>query len=135
MTKKQITQLSYEIVGCAIKVHKELGPGLLEHIYEKCLGYELEKDGFLVEHQHIASVVYDDLEMNIDLRLDLFVEKTIVIEIKAATNILPVHEAQLMTYMKLVQAPQGILLNFFTDNITKSARYYVNDFFKILPEG
>ena len=83
----------------------------------------------------MASVRYDDLEMDIDLRLDLFVEKTIGIEIKAITNILPVHEAQLMTYIRLVQAPQGILLNFFADNITKSARYYVNDFFKILLEG
>ena len=128
-------QLSYDIVSSAIKVHKELGPGLLEHICEKCLGYELIKNGFSVEHQYIASVVYDDLKMDIDLRSDMFIEKTIVIEIKATTNILSVHEAQFMTYMKLVQAPQGILLNFFTDNITKSARYYVNGFFKILPEG
>ncbi|RDC57171.1 GxxExxY protein [Pedobacter chinensis] len=131
MTKKEITQLSFEIIGCAIKVHKALGPGLMESIYEKCLRYELEKNGFKVSQQFLIPIIYDEMEMDIDLRLDLLIEDSIVVEVKAITNILPVHEAQILTYMKLVNAPQGILINFYTDNITKSAKYFVNDFFRI----
>ncbi|WP_316806000.1 GxxExxY protein [Pedobacter agri] len=134
MTKKHLSHLSYEIIGCAITVHKALGPGLLEKIYEKCLVYELEKKGFKVAQQFLVPVIYDELEVDIDLRVDLFVEDTIVLEIKAITHILPVHEAQLLTYMKLLCAPQGILINFYTDNITKSAKFMVNEFFNVLPD-
>ncbi|ARS42379.1 GxxExxY protein [Sphingobacteriaceae bacterium GW460-11-11-14-LB5] len=134
MTKKEVTQLSYEITGLAIKVHKVLGPGLLEHIYERCLKYELEKNGYAVSQQFELSIMYDNLEMDLDLRLDLFVNNCVVIEIKAISNILPVHQAQLLTYMKLLNAPQGLLINFFTDNITKSIVPLVNDYFKILPD-
>ncbi len=135
MTKKEVTQLSYEITGLAIKVHKVLGPGLLEHIYERCLKYELEKNGYAVSQQFELSIMYDNLEMDLDLRLDLFVNNCVVIEIKAISNILPVHQVQLLTYMKLLNAPQGLLINFFTDNITKSIVPLVNDYFKILPDA
>jgi GxxExxY protein len=133
MTKKEVTQLSYEIVGCAIKVHKELGPGLLEGIYEHCLKYELVKNGYEVHQQLLVPVFYDSLEMNMNLRVDLLVNHTIVVELKAIENILPVHEAQLLTYMKLLKKPQGILLNFFTDNISKSKKPFVNEYFSLLP--
>ncbi|MEI7581841.1 GxxExxY protein [Runella sp.] len=134
MTKKQVTQLSCEIIGAAIRVHKSLGPGLLESVYEKCLKYELEKNGCIVKQQMNVPVVYDQLIMDVDLRLDLLVNNCIVVELKAIENLLPVHEAQLLTYMKLLQKPQGLLINFFTDNITKSMRPFVNEFFKALPE-
>jgi len=134
MTKKEVTQLSYEITGFAIKVHRALGPGLLEHIYENCLKYELEKNGYTVAQQFVLSVKYDDLSMDLDLRPDLFVNNCVVVEIKAISNVLPVHHAQLQTYMKLLGAPQGLLINFFTDNITKSIVPIVNDYFKILPD-
>ncbi|MBB6236745.1 GxxExxY protein [Pedobacter sp. AK013] len=134
MTKREVTQLSYEITGLAIKVHKILGPGLLESIYERCLKYELEKNGYTVSQQFVLSVMYDDLEMDLDLPPDLFVNKCVVIEIKAISNILPVHQAQLQTYRKLLNAPQGLLINFFTDNITKSIVPIVNEYFKILPD-
>ena len=134
MTKKEVTQLSYEIVGCAIKVHKELGPGLLESVYEKCLKYELVKNGFEVKQQLIVPVIYDSLEMDVDLRVDLLVNETIVVELKTVENILPVHEAQLLTYMKILQKPQGLLLNFYTDNITKSKKPFVNEYFSQLPD-
>lgn len=134
MKKKEITQLSYTIVGCAINVHRTLGPGLLESVYEKCLKYELEKAGLEVENQLIVPVFYDDIKMEVDLRLDLFVNKTIVIELKTVEALLPVHEAQLLTYMKLLKAPQGLLINFYTDNITKSMKPFVNEFFAVLPE-
>jgi GxxExxY protein len=134
MTKKEVTQLSYEITGLAIKVHKIVGPGLLESIYERCLKYELEKNGYTVSQQFVLSVMYDDLAMDLDLRPDLFVNSCVVIEIKAVSSVLPVHLAQLQTYMKLLGAPQGLLINFFTENITKSIVPIVNEYFKILPD-
>ncbi|MBU3660921.1 MAG: GxxExxY protein [Flavobacteriales bacterium] len=133
-TKKSITQLSYQITGLAIKVHRELGPGLLESVYEKCLKYELEKNGFSVYQQMVIPVIYDNLVMDIDLRLDLLVNDCIVIELKAIENLLPVHEAQILTYMKLLKKPQGLLINFFTDNITKSLKPFVNEYFSELPD-
>jgi len=133
-TKKSVTHLSYEITGYAIKVHKGLGPGLLESVYEKCLKYELEKNGFIVRQQMVVPVWYDNLEMDVDLKLDLLVNDCVVVELKAIEKILPVHEAQILTYMKLLEMPQGLLINFFTDNITKSMKPFVNDFFRELPD-
>ena len=133
-TKKSVTHLSYEITGYAIKVHKGLGPGLLESVYEKCLKYELEKNGFIVRQQMVVPVWYDNLEMDVDLKLDLLVNDCVVVELKAIEKILPVHEAQILTYMKLLKMPQGLLINFFTDNITKSMKPFVNDFFRELPD-
>jgi len=134
LTKKEVTQLSYEIVGCAIKVHKELGPGLLESVYEQCLKYELIKNGFEVKQQMVVPVIYDLLEMDVNLRVDLLVNETIVVELKAVETILPVHEAQLLTYMKILKKPQGLLINFYSDNITKSKKPFVNEFFSQLPD-
>jgi GxxExxY protein len=134
MTKKQITQLSYEIVGHAITVHKNLGAGLLESIYETCLKYELEINGFVVEQQMRVPIFYKDLIMEQDLRLDLLVNNCIVVEVKAVKEILPVHQAQLLTYMKLLKVPQGLLLNFYTDNITKSKMPFVNEYFNMLQD-
>jgi len=134
MTKKQITQLSYEITGCAITVHKALGPGLLESVYQKCLTHELSKRGYSVIQQVAAPVYYDDQVIDTELRLDLLVNDTIVIELKAVENTLPVHEAQLLTYMKLLKKPQGLLINFYTDNITKSLKPFVNEYFKQLAD-
>lgn len=134
MTKKEVTQLSYEIVGCAIKVHKELGPGLLESVYEKCLKYKLERNGFNVKQQLIVPVIYEKVEMDVDLRVDLLVNDIVVVELKTVESILPVHEAQILTYMKLLKLPQGLLINFFTDKITKTVKPFVNEYFKALPE-
>ncbi len=135
MTKKDVTQLSYEITGYAIKVHKALGPGLLESVYEKCLKHELIQNGFHVQQQLSVPVVYDDLSIDTNLRLDLLVNNCVVVELKAIENILPVHEAQLLTYMKLLQKPQGLLINFFTNNISKSLKPFVNEYFRQLPDS
>ncbi|MGI6342564.1 MAG: GxxExxY protein [Bacteroidales bacterium] len=132
MTKKEVTNLSYEIVSCAIKVHKELGPGLLESVYEKCLKYELQKQGYSVQQQMLVPVIYDTIEMDVELRIDLLVNDCVVVELKAVETVLPVHEAQLLTYMKLLKKPQGLLINFHTDNITKSMKPFVNEYFKQL---
>ena len=134
MTKKEITQLSYKIVGHAIAVHKELGPGLLESIYETCLQFELKENGYDVKRQVIIPIVYKGYTMEQDLRLDLLVNDCIIIEVKAVQEILPVHKAQLITYMKLLKVPQGLLINFYTDNITKSKIPIINEFFNELPD-
>jgi len=134
MTKKQITQLSYEITGCAIKVHRILGAGLLESIYEKCLMHELIKNGYEVKQQIKVPIKYDEITIDADLQIDLLVNNCIIIELKAVEQILPIHEAQLLTYMKILKKPQGLLINFFTDNITKSLKPFVNEYFRNLPD-
>jgi len=132
MTKKDVTQLSYEITGFAIKVHKILGPGLLETVYEQCLKYELELNGYDVKQQLIVKIDYDELELESDLKIDLLVNDCIVVELKTVENILPIHEAQLLTYMKLLRRPQGLLINFNSTNITNSIKPFVNEYFSRL---
>jgi GxxExxY protein len=132
MTKKQVTQLSYNIVGCAITVHKTLGPGLLESVYEKCLRAELEYNGFKVGSQKKIILEYRNIQIETELRLDLIVNDTVIVEIKSIENLLPVHEAQLLTYMSLLEKPQGLLINFYTDNISKTTKPLVNEYFKKL---
>ena len=134
MTKKQVTQLSYEITGCAITVHRALGPGLLESVYQKCLTYELIKKGYSVIQQLAVPVNYDGLVIDTELRLDLLVNDIVVVELKAIEFVLPVHEAQILTYMKLLRKPQGLLINFFTENITSTLKPFVNEYFKALQD-
>ena len=134
ITKKQVTQLSYDITGLAIKVHKNLGPGLLESIYETCLKYELERNGYTVKQQIVADIVYDGLLIETPLRIDLLVNDLVIVELKTVEEIKPVHQAQLLTYMKILEKPQGLLINFFTDNIIKSMKLFVNEYFTALPE-
>lgn len=135
MTKKEVTQLAYNITGCAIRVHKELGAGLLESIYEKCLKHELELNGMKVANQVIIPVQYKNLKFDSDLRIDLIVNDTVIVEIKAVEKTLPVHEAQVLSYMKLLKFPQGLLINFHTDNIVKSLKPFVNNHFKDLEDA
>jgi len=116
-------------------VHKELGPGLLESVYEKCLKYELIKSGFNVKQQVRVPIQYCEIEINSELRLDLLVNDCIIIELKTVEELHPVHEAQIISYMKLLQVPQGLLINFFTDNIVKSMKPFVNEYFIGLEES
>jgi GxxExxY protein len=134
MTKKEVTQLSYEITGLAIKVHKNLGPGLLENIYEECLKIELINNGYDVKQQLYVPINYEGVEIKTKLVVDLLVNDCIIIELKAIEEILPIHEAQLLTYMKVMKKPQGLLINFYTNNITKSLRPFINEYFKALPD-
>jgi GxxExxY protein len=134
MTKKEVTKLSFEITGFAIKVHKKLGPGLLESVYEQCLKFELERNGYNVKQQVVVKIEYNDLELESTLRIDLLVNDTVIIELKTVESILPIHEAQLLTYMKLLEKPQGLLINFYTTNITKSLKPFVNEYFSRLDD-
>ncbi|WP_312901472.1 GxxExxY protein [Chryseobacterium taichungense] len=133
MTKKEVTQLSYEITGFAIKVHKTLGPGLLESIYEECLKIELIKNGYNVKQQLYTTINYEGIDIETKLVVDLLVNDIVIVELKAIEEVLPIHEAQLLTYMKVLKKPQGLLINFFTDNITKSLKPFINEYFKELP--
>ena len=134
MTKKKVTQLSYKITGYAIEVHKNLGPGLLESVYEKCLAHVLKLNNYKVINQVYVPLNFLGLELETNLKLDLLVNDCVVVELKAVENLLPVHEAQLLTYMKLLEKPQGLLINFQTDNITRSMKPYVNEYFTKLPD-
>ncbi len=106
----------------------------MESIYEDCLKYQLIKEGHKVLQQVQVPIIYDQLKLDTILKLDLIVDDLIVIELKAVEKLHPVHEAQLLTYMKLLKKPQGLLINFFTNNITKSMKPFVNEYFKDLPD-
>lgn len=112
MNIDQLNIITGKIVDCAIRVHKELGPGLLESVYEICLVKELIAIGLRVERQVYLPVTYKGEELKLDFRIDLLAENEIVIELKAIEGILPVHEAQLLTYLKLSGKKIGLLINF-----------------------
>lgn len=108
----EINQITEKIIGCAIEVHKKLGPGLLESAYEECLSFELQKAGLNVERQKPVPVIYKDIKLDCGYRMDLLVENTVIIELKTVDAFNPVHEAQILTYMKFGNKVIGLLINF-----------------------
>ncbi len=135
LTKAQIKDLTYQINGAAIEVHKSLGPGLLESVYHKCLAHELNIREISFTSELLVPVNYKGLQLETELRCDLFIENTIVVELKAVEKILPIHEAQLLTYMNLLEAPFGILFNFNITNIYHDGqKTYVNELYRTLNE-
>ena len=134
MTKKLIKEWSYEIIGCAIEVHRHLGPGLLESVYEACFYHELILAGFNVQRQGKVPVNYKGMELEVELRFDLLVNDAIVIENKSINEMLAIHKAQLLTYMKLIQKPKGLAFNFNTTNIKSQMISMVNEYYSALPE-
>ena len=136
MTQKYLNELTHSIIGAAIEVHKELGPGLLESIYEKCLSHVLTEKGFQIVTQQKVPVVFRGLYLDCDLRFDLMVENLIIVEVKVVDSLMPIHEAQLLTYLKLLEKPKGILINFNCTNIFKEGqRTMVTELFSNLPKG
>jgi GxxExxY protein len=134
-TKSQLNELTYETIGAVIHVHKSLGPGLLESIYHQCLKIELAQRGIRFETERRVQVVFNSIELETNLRCDLFVENSLVIELKAVAGLIPIYEAQLMTYMKLLNAPKGLLINFNCFNLFKEGqRTFVNEHYRKLPE-
>ena len=109
---KETDDIAEQVVDAAYTVHKSLGPGLLESIYEVCLTHELTKRGFKAERQITLPVFYDNIKLDAGLRLDLVVNGTLIVELKAVDNIIPVHKAQLLTYLKLTGHRLGLLINF-----------------------
>lgn len=114
-----INDLSYKIIGCVFNVYNHLGPGLLESVYEKALMYELKKQGLKARNQELVDVIYDGEPLGLELRLDVIVEDTIVLELKSVEKLLPVHSKQLYTYLKLTDKRLGLLINFNVSNIAK----------------
>jgi len=135
LSKSDLKDLSYQINGAAIEVHKFLGPGLLESVYHKCMKKELAERGISFVSEMAVPVVYKGVEIETDLRCDLFVENCIVVELKAVEKIQPIFHAQLLTYMKLLRVPKGILYNFNSNNLySEGQQSFVNDYYKLLEE-
>ncbi|MCF8226324.1 MAG: GxxExxY protein [Bacteroidales bacterium] len=106
-------KISNIVIGCAIKVHRTLGPGLLESAYQECLFYELKKNGLFVKKEVPLSILYEEVKLDHGYRIDLLVENKVVIEIKTVESLTDVHLAQILTYMKLGSFNLGLLLNFY----------------------
>ena len=123
-----IDEIASVIVDSAIKVHTKLGPGLLESAYEACLSHELKKRGLKVDRQIPQPVYYDDIIIDVGYRLDLLVNDSVIIELKAVENVLPIHQAQLMTYLKLSGKTLGFLINFNTVLIKNGIKRIANHF-------
>ena len=133
LTQKTINDLAYKIVGRAIEVHSELGPGLLESVYEKCLCYELKQNNIAFKNQVEIAIKYKQTNIKSSLRVDILVEDLIIVELKAIEKLLPIHQAQLLTYLKLTEPPKGLLINFNTKNISKDLIPLVTPNFSKLP--
>ncbi len=123
--RAKMNKLTEQIIGAAIEVHRHLGPGLLESAYETCLVYELEKLGLKVERQKALPLVYKEIRLEQGYRIDLLVEDKIVVELKVVEHILPVHEAQVLSYLKLSGCKVGLLLNFQVKLLKNGIRRFV----------
>lgn len=133
MTRKEIDALSYKIIGCAIEVHRHLGPGLLESVYEKCMMQELAINNIKYRSQVKTDISYKGIELNTELRLDLLVEDAIVLELKSVEVMHPLFTAQILSYMNILQKPKGILINFNCENIYKEGqKTLVNNHYAML---
>ncbi len=125
MTENEITEI---IIGCAIKVHKALGPGLLESAYEECLYYELSKTLLNIERQKAIPLIYEDVKMECGFRADLIADKKVIIEIKSVEALNDIHLAQVLTYLKLANCKVGLLINFNVLKLTNGIKRIVNNF-------
>ena len=110
--KLELNEISRRIIDAAIQVHKKVGPGLLESVYRECLIYELKKRGLKVETEVLVPIMYDGVPLKSPLRLDLIVEGEVIVELKAIDDVLGVHRAQLLSYLRLANKKLGLLLNF-----------------------
>ena len=126
MTENQITE---KVIGCAIKVHKELGPGLLESAYKECLFYELKQTGLKVEKEKALPLIYHEVKLEIGYRIDLLVENKVVVEIKSAEGLTDVHTAQVLTYLKLNNNKLGLLINFNVSLLKNGIRRLINKYY------
>jgi GxxExxY protein len=121
----EFSELSNRVIGCAIEVHRELGPGLLESTYEQCLAHELHLNGLRFKVQHPLPVVYKGIRLDCGYRIDILVEDDIVIELKSVDELKGIHEAQIITYMKLSRINQGFLINFNVRYLKQGLKSFV----------
>lgn len=135
ITKKYLNELTYQVIGCAIEVHRRFGPALLESVYEKCLIWELNLKGIANKNQIWVPLEYKGLKIDTELRLDLLVEDVLCVELKAQEGLLPVHDSILYSYMQLLQKPKGLMIIFQCTNIFKKGqKTLVNHLFSSLPD-
>ena len=120
-------ELSYKIIGCALELHKTLGPGLLESVYEAALAYDLRQLGFDVKTQVPMPLIYKEVKQDVGYRLDLLVENKVIIEIKSIEYIAPVHFSQTLTYLKLSEKKLALLINFNTKVLKDGIHRIVNN--------
>jgi GxxExxY protein len=125
-TEKEYNTLSQKIIENCIEVHKELGPGLMESVYETCLEYMMKKNGLFVQRQVVVPVIFKGQKLEKDFVLDILVEDKVVLELKSLETILPVHEAQLVTYLKLSGKKLGLLVNFNVALLKDGIRRKIN---------
>ncbi|MBN2743417.1 MAG: GxxExxY protein [Marinilabiliaceae bacterium] len=128
MTQEEYNRISSLIIGAAIEVHRELGPGLLESVYEFCLAQELRDRNLLIVEQVHLPLFYKGQKLNKEFIIDLLIEKEIIVELKTVETILPVHEVQLVTYLKLAQKKLGLLINFNVPVLRDGVVRKVNNF-------
>lgn len=124
--EKIINNLTQKIIGAAIEVHKTLGPGLLESAYQNCLFYELTQQGLQVKKEIALPIIYKGIRLDHGYRIDLLVEDDIVLELKTVEYLTDVHEAQILTYLKLGNYPLGLLINFHTKLLKDGLKRYIN---------
>lgn len=135
ITQKYLDELTYEIIGSAIEVHKHMGRGLVESVYHECLKEEFIERKINFSSEMKVPVVYKNKVLKTDFRCDLYVENIIVVELKSVFEIHPMHEAKLLNYMKLLKSPKGILNNFNCYNIfSEGQKTYINEYFKTIPK-
>lgn len=133
ITKTELKDLIYEVNGAAIEVHEALGPGLLESVYHLCMKKELSLRNIKFVSEKRMDIVYKGETLHSELRCDLFIENILPVELKAVEKILPVHEAQIISYMKLLKVPEGLLINFNVNNIFKQGqKTFVNELYRNL---
>lgn len=135
ITQKIVNEIAFKIVGCAIEVHKHLGPGLLESVYETCLIDEIQEQGLNVKSQILVPIKYKTKDLGGTLRLDLLVNDLIIVELKAVGTMIPVFKAQLLSYLKLTGKPKGLLINFHCQNIVEQMVPLVTEHFSNLPKS
>ncbi|MCT2563687.1 GxxExxY protein [Chryseobacterium herbae] len=119
-------ELSKVVFDAGLKIHKKLGAGLFEHVYEECLFYELSKTGLLIERQKLFPIIYEDLKIENAFRLDIMLENKLILEIKTVDYLNSIHKAQLLTYLKMTDCKLGLLLNFQSDVFKNGVTRIVN---------
>lgn len=119
-------EISSKIIGAAIEVHKQLGPGLLESSYENCLAYELKQMGLVVKQQQALPIIYKEIKLDAGYRIDLIVENKVIVEIKSVDALADIHTAQILTYLKLKDLKLGLLINFNTVKVVDGIKRVVN---------
>ena len=121
-----LDSLSYKIIGLAIEVHRQLGPGLLESAYQQCLYYEIKKAGLKVEKEITLPIIYKEIKIDQGYRIDLLIEDKLVIELKTVENFSSVHFAQILTYLKLGNYPLGLLINYNSKILRNNIKRFIN---------